>query len=81
METKVAIIKDINKDIKFIEEAGAIIRDGGTVAFPTETVYGLGANALDEEAVKKAIDDTGYKVLSIETQPYEKKKFSLFGRK
>ena len=53
METKVAIIKDINKDIKFIEEAGDIIRDGGTVAFPTETVYGLGANALDEEAVKK----------------------------
>lgn len=53
METKVAIIKDINKDIKFIEEAGAIIRDGGTVAFPTETVYGLGANSLDEEAVKK----------------------------
>lgn len=53
METKVAIIKDINKDIKFIEEAGAIIRDGGTVTFPTETVYGLGANALDEEAVKK----------------------------
>lgn len=53
METKVAIIKDINKDIKFIEEAGAIIRAGGTVAFPTETVYGLGANALDEEAVKK----------------------------
>ena len=49
METKVAIIKDINKDIKFIEEAGDIIRDGGTVAFPTETVYGLGANALDEE--------------------------------
>ena len=36
METKVAIIKDINKDIKFIEEAGAIIRDGGIVAFPTE---------------------------------------------
>lgn len=53
METKVAIIKDINNDIKFIEEAGAIIRNGGTVAFPTETVYGLGANSLDEEAVKK----------------------------
>ena len=53
METKVAIIKDINKDITFIEEAGAIIRSGGTVAFPTETVYGLGANALDGDAVKK----------------------------
>lgn len=53
METKVAIIKDINRDIDFIKEAGEVIRNGGTVAFPTETVYGLGANALDEEAVKK----------------------------
>lgn len=53
MKTKVAIIKDINKDIEFINEAGNVIRKGGTVAFPTETVYGLGANALDEEAVKK----------------------------
>lgn len=41
----------INKDI--INEAGAILLDGGLVAFPTETVYGLGANALDEEAAKK----------------------------
>lgn len=32
-------------------DAGAVIRAGGLVAFPTETVYGLGANALDEEAV------------------------------
>src|SRR5579875_2286311 len=36
-----------------IEQAAAILRSGGTVAFPTETVYGLGANALDAEAVKK----------------------------
>ncbi len=35
-----------------IELAGKIIRGGGLVAFPTETVYGLGANALDEKAVK-----------------------------
>ncbi|MBQ9517137.1 MAG: threonylcarbamoyl-AMP synthase [Eubacterium sp.] len=35
-----------------ISAAGAIIRSGGLVAFPTETVYGLGANALDENAVK-----------------------------
>jgi L-threonylcarbamoyladenylate synthase len=34
-------------------QAAAILRAGGTVAFPTETVYGLGANALDAEAVKK----------------------------
>ena len=36
-----------------IRRAGQILRRGGLVAFPTETVYGLGANALDEEAVKK----------------------------
>ena len=34
-----------------ISEAARVLRDGGVVAFPTETVYGLGANALDAEAV------------------------------
>lgn len=53
METKVAIIKDIAKDKRYIEEAANIIAKGGIVAFPTETVYGLGANALNEEAVNK----------------------------
>jgi len=36
-----------------IERAAAILREGGLVVFPTETVYGLGANALDANAVKK----------------------------
>ncbi len=36
-----------------IRKAASIIRSGGTVAFPTETVYGLGADALNEEAVSK----------------------------
>ncbi|MGC9521038.1 MAG: L-threonylcarbamoyladenylate synthase [Anaerolineae bacterium] len=36
---------------EFIARAAAVIRGGGLVAFPTETVYGLGANALDGEAV------------------------------
>lgn len=35
-----------------LAEAGRLIRQGQLVAFPTETVYGLGANALDEAAVK-----------------------------
>lgn len=35
-----------------MERAGELIRSGKLVSFPTETVYGLGANALDEEAVK-----------------------------
>ena len=33
--------------------AAQILRDGGTVAFPTETVYGLGANALNPQAIEK----------------------------
>ena len=53
MQTKVALIKDIEKDSKYLIEAAKIIKEGGIVAFPTETVYGLGANALDQEAVKK----------------------------
>jgi len=36
-----------------ITRAAEILRNGGTVAFPTETVYGLGANALSPEAVEK----------------------------
>ena len=53
MET---IIKKIDRnqiDQVIMEEAGSILKNGGLVAFPTETVYGLGANALDEEAAKK----------------------------
>jgi L-threonylcarbamoyladenylate synthase len=37
-------------------EAAAILRSGGLVAFPTETVYGLGANALDARAVEKIFE-------------------------
>jgi L-threonylcarbamoyladenylate synthase len=36
-----------------LKQAAEILRSGGTVAFPTETVYGLGANALDTAAVEK----------------------------
>jgi len=39
-----------------IRIAAQVIRDGGLVAFPTETVYGLGANALDERAVLKIFE-------------------------
>ena len=53
MKTKINIIKKLEKDKIFIDEAANVIKDGGLVVFPTETVYGLGANALDSEAVKK----------------------------
>lgn len=39
-----------------IPQAAAVLRAGGTVAFPTETVYGLGANALDPKAVAKIFE-------------------------
>lgn len=52
METKIAITNEENIK-QCIKEAAEVIKNGGVVAFPTETVYGLGANALKEECVKK----------------------------
>ena len=42
-----------------IRKAATIIRGGGVIAFPTETVYGLGANAFDDRAVKKIFKAKG----------------------
>jgi len=53
MKTKVVMLSEKTPDKSVIKEAGKVIKDGGLVAFPTETVYGLGANALDSEAVSK----------------------------
>lgn len=41
------------ENMRIFETAGKILREGGLVAFPTETVYGLGANALDATASAK----------------------------
>ena len=51
MQTK--IIKITANDEAAIVEAAEIIKSGGVIAFPTETVYGLGANAFDDEACRK----------------------------
>ena len=53
MNTKVVKINNVSEEKEYIREASEIIKCGGTVVFPTETVYGLGANALNEDAVKK----------------------------
>lgn len=42
-----------------IEHAASLLREGKLVAFPTETVYGLGANALDEAAVRRIFEAKG----------------------
>jgi L-threonylcarbamoyladenylate synthase len=58
MNTKIVIINEVNKN-QGLSEAGEIIQQGGIVAFPTETVYGLGANALDPQAVQKIFTAKG----------------------
>lgn len=50
MNTIIRKIDKDNIDMETIRQAGEIIRQGGLVAFPTETVYGLGADALQKEA-------------------------------
>ncbi len=54
METKqIQILNPHKVKDEELAEAAEILKKGGLVAFPTETVYGLGANGLDEEAAKK----------------------------
>lgn len=53
MDTKVVRINPNQIDVKAIQEAGEIIKDGGLVAFPTETVYGLGGDGLNSSSSKK----------------------------
>lgn len=57
MDTKVYYLNE--KDDNIIKLAGDVIKKGGTVAFPTETVYGLGANALDAAACEKIFKAKG----------------------
>lgn len=53
MQTVIRKVDENCIDRKIMEEAGALLKAGALVAFPTETVYGLGANALDEKAAAK----------------------------
>ena len=57
METEVLVVKENNIDDKALEgikRAGEIIKKGGLVAFPTETVYGLGGDGLNPESIYAA---------------------------
>jgi L-threonylcarbamoyladenylate synthase len=53
VETEVVRVHPQKPDETVMTRAAAVLRGGGLVAFPTETVYGLGANALDAEAVAR----------------------------
>ncbi|MBI4010081.1 MAG: threonylcarbamoyl-AMP synthase [Candidatus Aenigmarchaeota archaeon] len=55
-------IVKVNPDIleeKVIEKAGEILEAGGVVAYPTETLYGLGANVFDVNAVERVFEIKG----------------------
>ena len=53
MKTRYIHITESTKDDQVIAEAGRCIQDGGLVAFPTETVYGLGGNAFNRDAARR----------------------------
>ncbi len=52
VETKLYQINNVTDSADVIERAARILQNGGLVVFPTETVYGLGGNATDEEAAR-----------------------------
>lgn len=52
-EQRVFVLNPACPEPFLIQKAAQVIRDGGTVVFPTETVYGLGANGLDPRACEK----------------------------
>ncbi len=53
MNTTIYTIDLDNMNVSYMEEAGKLIAEGELVAFPTETVYGLGGDALHPEAAQK----------------------------
>ena len=59
MNTIYAVIDPENIDISVMDRAGRIIKDGGLVAFPTETVYGLGGDALSPASSRKIYEAKG----------------------
>ena len=56
---KTEIVKVSLESVDVLNKAAKLIREGQLVAIPTETVYGLGANALDSEACKKIFEAKG----------------------
>ncbi len=59
METLIYQIHQPENNAEAIARAAQLIQNGALVAIPTETVYGLGANALDEEAVARIFEAKG----------------------
>lgn len=65
MRTRVLKVDPNHPDPALIKEAAALLRRGGLVAFPTETVYGLGANLEDPQAIQE--------LYQVKKRPFEKR--------
>jgi L-threonylcarbamoyladenylate synthase len=59
MPTQVFVVHPEHPEPEIIRQAAEVLRRGGLVAFPTETVYGIGANALDPEAAQGIFNAKG----------------------
>ena len=55
VKTKLIRMDEQHIDVALIKEAGDVIRAGGLVAFPTETVYGLGGDALNRDLLSNPL--------------------------
>ncbi len=65
MRARVVKVDPRSPDLSAIREAAAVLRRGGLVAFPTETVYGLAANLEDPQAIQE--------LYQVKQRPFEKK--------
>jgi len=59
MTTELIRIRNLNENADDFKRAGNLLRGGSVVAIPTETVYGLAANAFDTDAIKKVFEAKG----------------------
>jgi len=59
MQTQILKVDSKRPQLEIISRAAEVIRSGGLCAFPTETVYGLGANGFDEKAIEKIFKAKG----------------------
>ena len=65
MRTRLLKMDGAHLDAQLIREAAGLLRRGGLVAFPTETVYGLGANLQDPQAIQE--------LYQVKQRPFEKR--------
>jgi len=81
---KILKINSDNPEKAIIKKVVEVIKKGGVIVYPTDTVYGLGVNALDKEAVKRVFEIKGRdfkKPVSIIVRDVEMaKKVANFGR-